>query len=192
MTIDELSERLALPRTTIFYWVRDLPIERVWSSSAQRAATLAMQEKYRRLREEAYLTGCASFDALAADPLFRDFVCLCLAEGSKRQRNVVQICNSDPAVMKLAAHWLRQLTPKRLNCSIQYHADQDLDELRRFWGSELEVEPNSIKLQRKSNSNQLTKRTWRSRYGVLSIAVNDTLLRARVEGWLDCLRASWV
>jgi hypothetical protein len=25
LTIDELAERLALPRTTIYYWVRDLP-----------------------------------------------------------------------------------------------------------------------------------------------------------------------
>jgi excisionase family DNA binding protein len=26
LTIDELAERLALPRSTIYYWVRDLPI----------------------------------------------------------------------------------------------------------------------------------------------------------------------
>ncbi len=28
LTIDELAERLALPRTTIYYWVRDLPVPR--------------------------------------------------------------------------------------------------------------------------------------------------------------------
>lgn len=27
LTIDELAERLALSRSTIYYWVRDLPIE---------------------------------------------------------------------------------------------------------------------------------------------------------------------
>jgi hypothetical protein len=26
LSIDELAERLALPRSTIYYWVRDLPI----------------------------------------------------------------------------------------------------------------------------------------------------------------------
>ncbi len=192
MTIDELAERLALPRTTIYHWVRDVPIpasER--RGAAQRHATAAMQAKYQRLREDAYSSGVASFRALAADPQFRDFVCLYLAEGGKRRRCEVQICNSDPSVMRLAAFWLRRLTDKRLNCAIQYHADQDLDALRRFWGGELSVEPNTIKLQRKSNSSQLQKRTWRSRYGVLTITVNDTLLRARLEGWLDCLRASW-
>lgn len=150
-----------------------------------------MQAKYRLLREEAHAAGCSSFADLAADPQFRDFVCLYLAEGGKRQRNYVQICNSDPAVMKLAAHWLRRLSPKRLNCAIQYHADQNLEELQRFWGTELRVDPSSIRMQRKSNSNQLAKRTWRSRHGVLTLTVNDTLLRARLEGWLDCLRASW-
>ncbi|MEA2202107.1 MAG: hypothetical protein QOI89_2703 [Solirubrobacteraceae bacterium] len=26
LTIDQIAERLALPRSTIYYWVRDLPI----------------------------------------------------------------------------------------------------------------------------------------------------------------------
>ena len=44
LTIDELAERLALPRTTIYYWVRDLPITGSglgggWQSDAQRKGT---------------------------------------------------------------------------------------------------------------------------------------------------------
>lgn len=59
LTIDELAERLALPRTTIYYWVRDLPIPGSgpgggWPEGAQRKGTRAMQRKYRRLREAAY------------------------------------------------------------------------------------------------------------------------------------------
>ena len=90
LSIDEIAERLALPRTTIFYWVRDLPIERSARPAhamAQLNGSLAMQAKYRRLREAAYAEGRASFDELARDPSFRDFVCLYLAEGYKRHRN---------------------------------------------------------------------------------------------------------
>jgi excisionase family DNA binding protein len=41
LSIDELAERLALPRTTIYYWVRDLPIPGSgpgggWPADAQR------------------------------------------------------------------------------------------------------------------------------------------------------------
>jgi hypothetical protein len=193
LTIDEISERLALPRTTIFYWVRDLPIVRrpLVTSRAQTIATQAMQTKYRLAREAAYAEGRETFGALATDPSFRDFVCLYLAEGSKRRRNEVQVCNSDPAVVKLCDGWLRRVTSKSLHHSIQYHADQDLDVLRGFWARELNIDPEAIRLQRKSNSNQLAGRTWRSVHGVLAVAVYDTLLRARLEGWMDCLRQAW-
>jgi hypothetical protein len=194
LTIDEIGARLALPRTTIYYWVRDLPIAfpRGLGPRADGSGTRAMQAKYRRAREVAYEEGRRTFTELAADPGFRDFLCLYLAEGSKRDRNRVGVCNSDPAVIRLCDASLRRLTSRALHHSIQYHADQDLDELRRFWAAEVGVDPESIRLQRKSNSNQLAGRTWRSPYGVLTVSVNDTLLRARLQGWLDCLRESWL
>jgi hypothetical protein len=103
----------------------------------------------------------------------------------------VAICNSDPAVMKLATRWLGRLTCRRLGYSIQFHADQDVSELCRFWSETLDTNASGIRLQRKSNSGQLKGRTWRSRYGVITLFVDDTLLRARMQAWMDRLRASW-
>jgi hypothetical protein len=54
-------------------------------------ATLAMQAKYRLAREVAYADWRATFESLAGEPSFRDFVCLYLADGSKRDRNRVQV-----------------------------------------------------------------------------------------------------
>lgn len=192
-TIDEIAERLALPRTTIYYWVRDLPVARnpVVASRAQVMATRAMQAKYRLAREIAYADGRATFESLSAEPSFRDFVCLYLAEGSKRDRNRVQVCNSDPAVVRLCDQWLRRLSSKRRTYAIQYHADQDLTALRAFWARALGIVASEIRMQRKSNSNQLAGRTWRSEHGVLAVNVNDTLLRARLGAWMDCLREAW-
>jgi hypothetical protein len=55
LSLDEITERLALPKTTVWYWIKDLPLgrERRWSVG-QRKGTQAMQKKYRVLREEAY------------------------------------------------------------------------------------------------------------------------------------------
>lgn len=197
LTIDELAERLALPRTTIYHWVRDLPIPGsgsggVWPESARRKGNRAMQRKYRLLREEAYQEGLRSFDELAADPTFRDFVCLYVAEGYKRSRNTTSICNSDPAVVQLATRWMSRLTEKPLIFAVQYHADQDLGELRAFWGQTLGIDPHAIRVQRKSNSNQLKGRSWRSRHGVLTVYVHETLFRAELEAWIDRLRATWL
>lgn len=197
LTIDELAERLALSRSTVYYWVKDLPIEGSgcggpFRTHAQRMGTRAMQAKHKRRRDEAYAEGKRTFDALSVDPTFRDFVCLYLAEGFKRNRNTVSIANSDPTVLVVSQNWLRRLSPdKRLKYAIQYHADQDLDDLRKFWGTKLEIDGNLIRFQRKSNSNQLTGRIWRSQYGVLTIVCHDTLLRARIQAWMDCLRGSW-
>ena len=68
-------------------------------------------------------------------PTFRDFVVLYIAEGYKRDRNRVQIANSDDRVIAMAASWLTSLTSKWIEYSVHYHADQDLDELRTFWGA---------------------------------------------------------
>jgi excisionase family DNA binding protein len=121
LTIDELAERLALSRSTVYYWVRD-------SSSA---------------------------------------------------------CVKTPTGM--VASRLRPSWPTRLS----YHADHDLEALRQFWAATLHIEGDRIRFQRKSNSNQSTGRTWRCRYGVLTVACHDTLLRSRMQAWMDCLRASW-
>lgn len=150
-----------------------------------------MQRKYQSMREAAYAQGAEEFDRLEGDATFRDFVCLYIAEGYKRQRNSVQICNSDPAVMQMSVRWLLCLTAKPLTFRIQYHADQNVEELCAFWGGTLDVPPVSIKLQRKSNSSQLNGRTWRSVHGVLAASVNDTLLRARIQAWMDRIRDDW-
>ncbi|MGZ4234038.1 MAG: hypothetical protein ACXVVQ_21780 [Solirubrobacteraceae bacterium] len=65
--------------------------------------TRAMQAKYRRLREAAYEQGRAEYDELMRAPTFRDFVVLYIAEGYKRSRNTASLCNSDPAIVALAA-----------------------------------------------------------------------------------------
>ena len=197
MTIDELSERLSLSRTTIYYWVRDISIERspatTWSEKARRKGNRAMQEKYLRIREIAYNNARISFHGWSAlDPTFRDFICMYLGEGYKRNRNKVSICNSDPVVVELAHRWLHRLSDNRISCSLQHHADQDVEVLKGFWGNRLGVKPDSIRVQRKSNSGSLASRTWRSRFGVLTVAVGDTALRARIDGWMHELQRAWL
>ena len=196
LTIDEIAERLALPRTTIFHWVRDLPVSRSSfdpsrAAAARRRAIESTRTKHRLLREAAYNEGRHVFDALSRDPTFRDFVCLYLAEGYKRNRNRVSICNSDPAVVMLGARWINQLSARKVIYSVQYHEDQDLRTLQRFWSALLRIDPDRVLLQRKSNSKRLTGRHWRSQHGVLAVTTSDTYFRARLQAWMDLVRSSW-
>jgi hypothetical protein len=192
LSIVEIAERLSLPKTTIFYWVRDLPLGRPRRDNPH-AGTRAMQRTWRARRERAYEEGRESFPTLCAgDVTFRDFVCMYIGEGFKRNRNRVSIANSDPHVVLLATRWLRALSRNKVRFSLQYHADQNLRKLREFWAATLGVDPQEIRVQRKSNSGQLGGRHWRSRYGVLTATTCDTLLRAQLQAWMDCVQKEWV
>ncbi len=151
-----------------------------------------MRNKYALRRAAAYLCGRIEFEELLSEPTFRDFVCMYMAEGYKRSRNTVAICNSDPAIVAMCAPWVRRFSRNRVAYSVQYHADPDLDGLREFWARVLGVPPAEIRLQRKSNSNRLSGRTWRSQHGVLDVRAGDTLFRARLQGWMDCLQEQWL
>jgi AraC-like DNA-binding protein len=191
LSIDEIADRLALSRTTVYYWVRGMPLGRRRRDNPHPGAR-KMLAKHRRLREEAYELGYWEFPRLLNHPTFRDFVALYIAEGYKRNRNTVTICNSDASVMQIGTLWIRRYSRRKLNFSVQFHVDQNLTELTRYWGNALEISPEEIKLQRKTNSGRLRSRVWRSRYGVIAVRASDTLFRARLQGWMDRLREEWV
>lgn len=194
LTIDEIAERLAISRQTIFHWVRDLPMTRPrrLGTPAQRARDETNSLRYKQLRDDAYARGVDEYDDLVVEPTFRDFVCMYIGEGYKRSRNSVQLCNSDPDVVVLAKYWICRLAERRVSYALQYHADQDVGELRAFWGRRLSVDARAIAVQRKSNSNQLAGRMWRSRWGVLAVLSHDTYLRARLQAWMDRIHEEWL
>jgi transcriptional regulator with XRE-family HTH domain len=62
LTIDELGERLALPRTTIYYWVRDIAIPRTrYQSLAQSRAARSNRASFQALRDAAYDEGVLTY-----------------------------------------------------------------------------------------------------------------------------------
>jgi hypothetical protein len=151
-----------------------------------------MQANYRALREAAYEEGRRTYAVLAVrEPDLRDFVCIYIAEGYKRDRNSVSVCNSDPAVMRMCHKWLLRLAANPLEYRVQHHADQRPADLAAFWAAELGINSARIHTHVKTNSSQLASRTWRCRHGVLTVRCGDTLLRARLEAWMDRMKASW-
>ena len=191
LSIDEIAERLALPKTTIYYWVKDIPLGRSRRENPH-PGTRGMQRKYLALREEAYEEGRASYVALSAEPTFCEFVALYIAEGYKRSRNAVALANSDPIVIALANRWTRRFARNPVDYRVQHHADQDLNHLRDYWSEVVSVEPAAIRFQRKSNSGQLAGRIWRCEHGVMTVRTSDTYFRARLQAWIDCTQQRWL
>jgi hypothetical protein len=116
----------------------------------------------------------------------------CTSRGYKRDQNKVTICNSDASVMQVGTLWIRRFSRRKLDFSVQVHADQNLSEVTSYWANALNTSPEEISLQRKTNSGRLRFRTWRSRHGVIAVRTNDTLFRARLQGWMDRLQEEWL
>jgi hypothetical protein len=74
LSLLEIAERLALPKTTVFYWIPDLPIpELKYRDSPARARARAKAArvnvtKFKALRDAAYNDGHRTFDRLSAIP----------------------------------------------------------------------------------------------------------------------------
>ncbi len=205
LSLNEIAERLALNKTTVWYWIEDLPDPaikhrdsegrrrgRKAGQRARRAAAGANRSRAKAARDLAYRQGWCEFALLDAEPGFRDFVCMYIGEGYKRSRNTVAIANSDPRVIGLADHWIRRFAINKVTYSFQYHADQDPEYLIRFWSSYLGVERELFRYQRKSNSGQLNGRNWRCRWGVLTVQTHDTYLRSQLQGWIDRVQGGWL
>jgi hypothetical protein len=99
---------------------------------------------------------------------------------------------SGRSVIKKVAISREVLSGTHANIRSSIKATNTLAELRAFWGQALEIDGSAIRLQRKSNSGQLAGRSWRSQHGVLTVTLNDTLLRARLQAWIDRVMAGWV
>ena len=200
LSLLEIAERLALPKTTVFYWIRDLPDPEIkYRDSPARARARAkgsrregrQAQAHARSRVSKRMGGVSGSSRL--EPTFRDFVCMYIGEGYKRNRNVVSLANSDPRVIRLADSMDSPPVPEPVTYSVQYHADQRLDELCPLLGRDTwcRSERRSV-YQRKSNSSGLQARTWRSTHGVLTVSCEDTNLRARLQAWMDRTQEQWL
>lgn len=192
MALDDIVLRLALPRTTVFGWIKDVSIERtVKQSLAQQRGSQAGKEKAALKRDAVYQAALLEAPALLQEPKLRDFTVLYLAEGYRRSRHTVSICNSNPRIMALSHEIMLRFATNPLDYSLQYHADHDVDELRLFWGGHMNIDSTRIRPIRKSNSGELSGRQWRSEHGVLAIRAADTFFRCKVQTWMDTVTQSW-
>ena len=196
LSLDDICARLNLPRTTVYYWIKDINVTAIAKprvqSPAQLAGSRAMQAKYAAIRQAAYDAVYSRAAELLQDRDLRDFVVLYLAEGHRKDRNSVSFGNSNPTMVRFAHSCMRKLaTNTHFNYSFQFHADQDPEALRQFWASCLGIGPETIKALPKTNSGHLKGRRFACEYGVFQVRVGDTAFRARLQALMDAVQEQW-
>jgi len=194
----EISNMLGKAKTTVYHWLinfegyKSKTLESHKSEKCKaslKAAVKANTEKYDKLRKTAYLDGTSIF--VNDSKNLRDFALLYLTEGHRKTKWAPSISNSNWKIIAFSKKIFEKYSDKKIGYRIQYHADQDLNQIKSFWAEKLCILPTEIKLQRKSNSGKLKGRNWASVNGVLAITVNDTYLREKIQAWMDLVEKDW-
>jgi AcrR family transcriptional regulator len=198
MTLDEIAKKMSLSRSTVFYWIRNmepLSVPRAVRSGALKIARAVYSKKCSDLRDSAYQSGKEQFSTLVKETGFRDFVVMYMAEGYKRGRNSVNGCNSEPEIVKLFSYWITKLTtrPDDIYYEIQHYRDNEKNEMTLFWTQYLGVSQDRLRFFMKKSRKglQLHEGAWRCLYGVVSVRINDTYLRSKLDAWMDEIKREW-
>ena len=201
LSIDQLASRLGVSRGTVYYWVKNIPLTRPpgkpkprseKQEANSRAATVAMQANYAAIRQSAYDEMYSKAHEMLRDTRIRDFVVLYLAEGHRKDRNTVALGNSNPNIVRFAHDCMKRLaTNQHFDYRFQYHADQDPDELKRYWATVLGLESGRITAVPKTNSGHLKHRRFNCAFGVFEIRIGDTRFRAHLQALMDAVQEQW-
>lgn len=197
MTIDQLSFRLGVPRSTIYKWVGDIRLPGSgpgggFTTEARQRGNRAMREGRRRQRETYYTFGVETYANLHSEPAFRDFLVSYVALGKKSDLREVSFAHPDPLMMQLAGSWLYAYGRNRLRYRLHLPPGADVERAQAFWAQRLGVERGEIKLDREYSETDAGPGSSRSGVlGTVRIASTDTLLRVELQAWIDCARAEW-
>ena len=148
-----------------------------------------MQSKYEAMRRDAYTEGETTYRIESKNPNFNDFMVVYICEGYKRNKNMVQVTNSDPAIIQLCHPFVKNKTTNKMSYFVQVHHDDNADEIQKFWADTLNIPRTDIKVhlraQKKSN------RKGKLPHGIFTFRVGDTHLRMNIEAWIYLTKKGW-
>lgn len=192
-----ISEKLGVAKSTLSNWLYDIdfvPNKRVLLR-IERAKRKLVEAMYKRRRKVLKLRERIKSDAkqeiknLTKKDLWYIGTILYLAEGSKAQRDV-RIANSNPRVIKLATHWLREtckVKPEDFSAIVHLYPDNDVEKSIHFWAKISKIPVSQFQ------KTQIDKRVKKSKikkkrlpYGTLHIRIRKNReLFYKISGWID-------
>lgn len=146
-----IERQLGIPRSTLSGWFRKEPLndkqrQKLWQNSRDgwaKARINAVKShnamKAKRL-ETARVNASAVMDDLDITPAVLELALAMLYLGEGAKSNLTSLGNSDPLILKFfitALERLYSIDPETLRCDLHLRADQDADELKRYWAAEL-------------------------------------------------------
>jgi len=136
LTMDEIAMKLAVSKSSVSLWVRDVPFQpRLLKTKARRRAPNALQrrkqEEIDRLRAE----GLERIGQLTEKEFLVAGTMLYAGEGSKTD-GAVSLANTNPDLLLFFCSWLRyffEVDESRLRVTLYLHEGLDLADATSYW-----------------------------------------------------------
>jgi AcrR family transcriptional regulator len=195
LSIRDIERRLGVARSSVSLWVRDIELTREQQEALlarnrartrQLAGNAIVAAKARHRRASAQKQG--RLLAGSGDPLHVAGCMLFWAEGSKN-RNKVELANSDPDVLRLFLRFLRtyfQVPDEKVRIWCNLFADhvERQREIEQFWLTTLGLPRSCLRKSAVNIYSRYTKkkRTNKLPYGTCTIILNSTQIAQHLYG----------
>lgn len=195
-----ISEKLGLAKSTLSDWLREIPYEPnkevlkriklgpIKSARIRHNQKVATIKKIKKKAKK-------ELGKLTKRDLWLLGIGLYLGDGSKAQESV-QLTNSDPEIIKLAARWFREIcgsNTKNLTISIHAYPDNDIKNAINYWSRIAGIPKSQFKkTQIDKRINKTGKGKTKLPHGTVRLTVRardkrelGVNLHRRIMGWIE-------
>jgi len=189
LSYSAIREKLGVSKSTLSYWLREFPLTEKRINQLKREAwdkneasrerfRNAMIEKRKVKYEEVYEKQKERLINLSEDSFFTAGLMLYSGEGDKRNRNRINLANTDPFIIVFFIKWLNDflgIPKEKVRVQLHLYENMNIKKERNFWSNKLKMSKDQFyktsirKLQKSSFS---YKESYR--HGTCSIYVCDT------------------
>jgi hypothetical protein len=198
-TYEEIRQvlNLKIPKGTLHSWFKDIILPKSYYSKISKLNVEHLKEarvvavKANKIKRQAFLEGLDISNLPIADliinyePAKIALAMLCLGEASKyKSSSSFSLGSSDPRIIVIFLALLRicfNFNPEKVRCTVQCRADQNIEELERFWKNVTGV-PKRLFYKARIDPRTIGKPTKKVDYqGVLRVDYLDTKVQLELE-----------
>lgn len=184
-SINKIAKKLNVANSSVYEWTKDIDVTiKPNIQNSQKKATLAMQEKYREIRDRAFEEG---YKLASKNENFRLLAALYWGEGGK-DRNVFDFSNSDVIMLKKVIELLNVFYHDSITLRIHVYLNNGLTkkQIENYWKKLIKVDKYFIYEQSISRASQKTK-IGKLPYGTGTIYFGNTEFKQKILGAIKFL-----
>lgn len=153
VSLSIIEKKYGIPRSTLSGWFKDISLSEEqrtklmensrdgWKKARASAVVWHNKQKLQRL-EVAETQAKEVLQRVSLTPEVLDIALAMLYLGEGAKSGTTSIANSNPTVLRFVLSVLyrnHKVSPKMLRCDLHLRADQNSEELKRYWSKELQL-----------------------------------------------------